>query len=144
MEGLSKLRTPGRAAYWLQSHDVSSVVCHPLKPLNLTDHAFSCRCKAEFCYVCRTPWRNCRCQHVDEARLYERAQEVVDRDGEGNVAAVAAGLREHVECVNNAHGWVYRSGEGDCEVCGFWLKWYLYRCRGCQLLACKRCRYQRT
>jgi hypothetical protein len=34
----------------------------------------TCRCRAEFCYLCSIPWKNCKCSQWDEARLLEEAR----------------------------------------------------------------------
>lgn len=39
----------------------------------------SCRCRAEFCYVCGEPWKTCRCEQWNEDRLYARAAQIFDR-----------------------------------------------------------------
>jgi hypothetical protein len=40
----------------------------------------SCHCKAEFCYVCGARWKTCRCEQWEERRLYDRANQILDRD----------------------------------------------------------------
>lgn len=49
----------------------------------------SCRCGAQFCYVCGEPWKNCACEQWDEHRLYARATQIVDRQDEPVAAAPA-------------------------------------------------------
>ncbi|KAF9220798.1 hypothetical protein BS17DRAFT_713582 [Gyrodon lividus] len=42
------------------------------------------------------------------------------------------------------HGhWRFRKGGGRCESCGHNLPHYLFRCQGCEMLACNRCRRNR-
>ncbi|KIK92810.1 hypothetical protein PAXRUDRAFT_551814 [Paxillus rubicundulus Ve08.2h10] len=42
------------------------------------------------------------------------------------------------------HGrWRFRRGGGRCETCGHNLPHYLFRCEGCEMLACNRCRRNR-
>jgi hypothetical protein len=44
------------------------------------DGPSSCRCKAQFCYVCGREWHTCDCEQWDEQRLLIRAAQVVDRN----------------------------------------------------------------
>lgn len=39
----------------------------------------SCRCGAQFCYVCGNKWKSCNCEHWEEARLYGRAVQIHQR-----------------------------------------------------------------
>ncbi|KAJ5508372.1 hypothetical protein N7527_010515 [Penicillium freii] len=43
----------------------------------------TCRCRHEFCYVCSTPWKQCKCAHWDEAMLQERAELIAARNQPG-------------------------------------------------------------
>lgn len=38
----------------------------------------TCRCKTEFCYLCKATWKTCRCVQWDERRLFRVAEERVD------------------------------------------------------------------
>lgn len=40
---------------------------------------YSCRCGAQFCYICGLQWKTCACEQWDEHRLTIRANEIVDR-----------------------------------------------------------------
>jgi hypothetical protein len=37
-----------------------------------------CRCKTQFCYLCRKRWKTCSCPEWDEVRLHATAQYLVD------------------------------------------------------------------
>ncbi|EGO03353.1 hypothetical protein SERLA73DRAFT_119099 [Serpula lacrymans var. lacrymans S7.3] len=50
-------------------------------------------------------------------------------------------LRENHECAHTR--WTYRRGGGRCENCNVHLPHYLFRCRGCQMMSCNRCRRNR-
>ncbi|KAG0692695.1 hypothetical protein DFH29DRAFT_817236, partial [Suillus ampliporus] len=50
-------------------------------------------------------------------------------------------LRVDHECQHTS--WKFRVGGGRCESCYMHLSLYLFRCRGCQFLACNRCRRNR-
>lgn len=50
-------------------------------------------------------------------------------------------LRENHECAHTK--WKYRRGGGKCQTCFHNLPNYLFRCTGCQILACNRCRRNR-
>ncbi|KAF7187342.1 putative E3 ubiquitin-protein ligase ARI8 [Pseudocercospora fuligena] len=41
----------------------------------------TCLCSHEFCFICKKTWKTCKCERWDEARLYERAEEIVAREG---------------------------------------------------------------
>jgi len=38
----------------------------------------TCRCRTEFCYLCKALWKSCRCPQWDEARLFAAAERRVD------------------------------------------------------------------
>lgn len=120
----------------------------------------SCRCRAEFCYVCGERWKTCGCAQWDEARLLDRAADIVDRhDGpvrpgnvrgeparalqrERQVARMADQLRERHEC--DHHGrWIRRTGTHRCEECHDFLANFILECHQCRLLACVRCKKNR-
>ncbi|KAG1725996.1 uncharacterized protein EDB91DRAFT_77863 [Suillus paluster] len=50
-------------------------------------------------------------------------------------------LRVDHDCQHRS--WEYHSGGGNCESCYMYLPLYLFRCGGCQFLACNRCRRNR-
>ncbi|KIJ63803.1 hypothetical protein HYDPIDRAFT_182115 [Hydnomerulius pinastri MD-312] len=50
-------------------------------------------------------------------------------------------LRVDHDC--NHQKWKYRHGGGNCETCGHYLPHYLFRCQGCEIKACNRCRRNR-
>ncbi|CAL1709003.1 unnamed protein product [Somion occarium] len=52
--------------------------CETLIELNLGCYHMTCRCKTEFCYVCRAIWKTCRCPQWDETRLLAAAEARVD------------------------------------------------------------------
>ncbi|EIW55494.1 uncharacterized protein TRAVEDRAFT_129017 [Trametes versicolor FP-101664 SS1] len=128
--------------------------CRTLIELNQGCYHMTCRCKAQFCYLCQAPWKTCACPQWDEERLFHAAQaradghpglvfrrEPWDRNPGGLVQALMQQLREHHECTHER--WQYRRGGGGCEECGNYLPHHLYRCRECRILACQRCRRNR-
>jgi len=53
-------------------------------------------------------------------------------------------IRETMERLREDHGcdhehWLYRRGSGRCGTCGETPPNYVYRCQGCEALACNRC-----
>lgn len=52
--------------------------CAQMIELNMGCFHMTCRCKTEFCYLCRAPWKSCRCPQWDENRLLAAAQQRVD------------------------------------------------------------------
>ncbi|EEH33161.2 IBR finger domain-containing protein [Paracoccidioides lutzii Pb01] len=49
----------------------------------------TCRCGAQFCYICGQRWKSCACEQWDEGRLLARANQILDREPE-RLAAVPA------------------------------------------------------
>lgn len=115
----------------------------------VADKNLACFCKAEFCYVCGEPWKTCSCAQWDENRLVARANAIVDRGGyrPGFAARQQAVARERRNLIENHqcdHGvWGSRMGRNRCEECYDTLPDYIYECRQCHLLACRRCRFNR-
>ncbi|KXT08387.1 hypothetical protein AC579_7305 [Pseudocercospora musae] len=54
--------------------------CKAIVELNTGCNHITCRCGANFCYVCAAPWRTCGCPQWEEQRLLERATQIVDRN----------------------------------------------------------------
>jgi hypothetical protein len=48
--------------------------CRALVELAHGCYHMTCRCRAEFCYLCSVPWKNCKCAQWDEGRLVEEAR----------------------------------------------------------------------
>lgn len=129
--------------------------CRAIVSLNYGCYHITCRCKAEFCYVCAAPWKNCTCPNWDEGRLVtDAARRVENEMGQGarqveprvfethvraRVEELRVGRRE--ECT--MHEWRNRNGEGQCEECNDWLPIFLKICRNCSMLVCRRCALNR-
>ncbi|KDQ60386.1 hypothetical protein JAAARDRAFT_604869 [Jaapia argillacea MUCL 33604] len=54
--------------------------CHAMVELNLGCFHMTCRCKTQFCYMCKALWKNCPCPQWEERRLIAAAEERVDRE----------------------------------------------------------------
>ncbi|GAO47924.1 hypothetical protein G7K_2120-t1 [Saitoella complicata NRRL Y-17804] len=123
--------------------------CHTMVQLGEGCFHITCRCRAEWCYLCGEKWKRCTCPQWDERYLYRRAALQVDRQApvlpalvrERRVQTVAAALREDHECAHDS--WRLRQGGGACDHCGDHLPRYLLRCEGCQILACVPCQRNR-
>ncbi|AEO71239.1 uncharacterized protein THITE_2058763 [Thermothielavioides terrestris NRRL 8126] len=125
--------------------------CHRLVELEYGCNHMTCRCKAEFCYICGAKWKTCDCPQWNEDRLLARANVIVNRDpgaqqlndaGRANrVERERRNLVHNHECQHD--NWQVRHGENRCEQCHDDLPLYIYECTQCMLLACHRCRYNR-
>ncbi|KAK3345570.1 hypothetical protein B0H65DRAFT_425427, partial [Neurospora tetraspora] len=131
---------------WKRCHS-----CKRMVELKYGCNHITCPCGAHFCYACGDIWKTCRCEFYSEEALMAQANRHVNRDaGAGQlpgpvrqqrVAAAAQHLLENHEC---AHArWTGRGGRFQCEECYDWLPRYIYECRQCRLLACRRCRFNR-
>ncbi|KAL4073405.1 hypothetical protein J3A83DRAFT_4357494 [Scleroderma citrinum] len=52
--------------------------CAQLIELNMGCFHMTCRCRTEFCYLCRARWKTCACPQWDERRLLAAAEQRVD------------------------------------------------------------------
>lgn len=117
----------------------------------LIDILVACHCGAQFCYVCGVQWKDCRCDQWDEHRLLDRANVLVDRDARGvqieqadravRVERERYNLVENHQCLHQR--WRSRGGSFQCEECYHQLPQFIYECRDCRILACRRCRFNR-
>ncbi|PLB48622.1 hypothetical protein P170DRAFT_357626 [Aspergillus steynii IBT 23096] len=130
--------------------------CRRLVELGMGCYHITCKCRAQFCYLCGAKWRSCSCEGWDEQRLVERAEEVLDReatqalmphDREIRVVQMQENLRENHEC---GHPGRFQriSGIGGgrpfvCEICEAAHWRYILQCRRCYLQVCQDCRRHR-
>ncbi|KAI0824159.1 hypothetical protein BC628DRAFT_446097 [Trametes gibbosa] len=127
--------------------------CGHLVELSIGCYHMTCRCRHQFCYLCTAPWKTCKCDQWDEARLIAVAEDRVQRQGvrapvrgdqavafRERVTREANRLRDDHNC---AHRWRYVTCQGRCEGCGHYLKVFLFNCQWCQMWACARCRRNR-
>ncbi|KAF8553220.1 hypothetical protein OG21DRAFT_1274303 [Imleria badia] len=63
----------GRTAGWARCPGCSQMI-----ELNIGCFHMTCRCRTEFCYLCRARWKNCQCPQWDERRLLAAAEARVD------------------------------------------------------------------
>ncbi|KAI6126685.1 hypothetical protein F5141DRAFT_1248096, partial [Pisolithus sp. B1] len=52
--------------------------CSQLIELGMGCYHMTCRCRTEFCYLCRARWKTCGCPQWDERRLIAAAEQRVD------------------------------------------------------------------
>ncbi|KAG6063568.1 hypothetical protein E4U32_001084 [Claviceps aff. humidiphila group G2b] len=125
--------------------------CRRMVDLNTGCNHITCRCKAQFCYICGLKWKQCSCAQWDEDRLVARTDNIVDREQGGRDArgaardALAARARQNLienhECED--HRWRSRNGSYQCEECYDQMPNFIYECRLCRTMACRRCRFNR-
>jgi len=155
MASMPQVRDHGRPDRRLLSHDVR----YPPNPCmkKPTNILFCrCRCKAQFCYLCGTPWRNCSCERWNEDDLIARAGEVVDREAlrplapqerQLRVVAMRQELLDQHECNHPGKFQTVTGASGAklarCEFCNARHRNYLLRCRRCHVQVCQDCRNNR-
>ena len=112
----------GRENGWQRCPD-----CRQLIELSVGCYHMTCRCKAEFCYLCTAKWKTCRCVQWDEGRLFTAAEERVERRNENirhriqegayarEINRVAEELRQNHDCEHRVFN--YRRGAGRCDHC---------------------------
>ncbi|PWY83654.1 hypothetical protein BO94DRAFT_586714 [Aspergillus sclerotioniger CBS 115572] len=129
--------------------------CRAIVSLAVGCYHITCKCQAEFCYLCGLVWKTCECERWAEEDLLARAEEVVDRELEELLAApvrrvrverIRDELRQNHDC--DHPGRFHRiNGEGGrrftCEICEGHHWDYILRCRRCHLYVCERCRRNR-
>lgn len=210
-QGAQQVLELGRTEGWARCPG-----CSQLIELEMGCFHMTCRCRTEFCYLCKARWKTCGCPQWDGRQLFAVAQQRVDAqlgggqhfhpflhgwgpppdlpwfqlypppgvpllraqpapanqprvppDGQvrnskrrrgnrqtANAATVdigtlrqrmihemAARLQVDHDCQHL--NWEYRDGGGRCESCHHALPVYLYRCPGCEMLVCNRCRRNR-
>ncbi len=68
-EATAAVLEAAREAGWTRCYRCRAVV-----ELTQGCYHMTCRCRAEFCYICSTPWKNCKCVQWDEVRLFQEAR----------------------------------------------------------------------
>ncbi|KAI5887430.1 uncharacterized protein SCHCODRAFT_02638106 [Schizophyllum commune H4-8] len=140
------VRALARASGWQTCPECKNIV-------ELSQGCFhmTCRCRAQFCYLCAARWKNCTCRQWDEDRLLDTARLRVENElGAGarqaapnifreRVAQRVERLRYNHDCGADGHRWRKQYGGGRCESCHHHLALYLLFCRDCAMAACVRC-----
>ncbi|KAF2454801.1 hypothetical protein BDY21DRAFT_387278 [Lineolata rhizophorae] len=130
--------------------------CRALIQLQTGCNHMTCLCSAEFCYLCGERWKSCSCPQFTERFLYERAEEVVDRDfglelrprdRQNRIQQVQEDLRQNHECEHP--GRFQRIINGGrrafrCEMCEARHWKYILQCRRCHVQVCQDCRRNRV
>ncbi|KAI1745308.1 hypothetical protein F4680DRAFT_98806 [Xylaria scruposa] len=157
-EALQQVLEIARQERWQRCFQCSAMV-----ELNTGCFHITCKCRAEFCYLCGAQWKTCGCVQWEEHRLYERAEEIYNRNhnpvnGNANLPVVNAQpvaqvvrergiqtimehLRENHECDHDR--WRSLQGEYECEECFEIMPQFIYECRQCSIMVCRWCRYNR-
>ncbi|OJD10832.1 hypothetical protein AJ78_08260 [Emergomyces pasteurianus Ep9510] len=106
-----------RTEEWQQCFKCRSVV-----ELRTGCYHITCRCGAQFCYLCGTEWKRCQCEQWDDNRLLERGQQLAARErrpgdgppGRAVVHRIVTQLREQHQC-NHSGRWERINGRHQCE-----------------------------
>ncbi|PYI05378.1 hypothetical protein BO78DRAFT_408205 [Aspergillus sclerotiicarbonarius CBS 121057] len=129
--------------------------CRAVVSLGIGCYHITCKCRAEFCYLCGLQWKTCACERWAENNLVARAEELVDREAveplapqvrQRRVEQMREDLRENHECEHPGkferilHGG--RRGF-ECEICGTRHWKYILQCRRCHVQVCEECRRYR-
>ncbi|KAL1726962.1 hypothetical protein EV714DRAFT_218274 [Schizophyllum commune] len=140
------VRALARASGWQTCPECKNIV-------ELSQGCFhmTCRCRAQFCYLCAARWKNCRCRQWDEDRLLDtahlrvenelgaRARQAAPDVFRERVAQRVERLRYNHDCGADGHRWRKQYGGGRCESCHDRLALFLLFCRDCAMAACVRC-----
>lgn len=128
--------------------------CKQIVDLAIGCNHITCRCRAEFCFVCGLRWKTCQCELWEERRLLlEAEQRVARRHGPNanaqlralQVCQEARHIREHHECAHgrshvenrlrtDGMGWNMR-----CERCGDVMEIFIFHCNRCDTDLCRMC-----
>ncbi|KAI0130713.1 hypothetical protein F4814DRAFT_444849 [Daldinia grandis] len=133
--------------------------CRSMVELNAGCYHVTCRCGAQFCYLCGQRWKTCHCPQWDEQLLYGQAGVIHDgaHNDHGEVAVaedpdledgrnrrfmdIVDDLRENHQC--DHANWHYIAGRHVCEVCGRHMTTFIYGCYGCDIHVCRQCWHNR-
>ncbi|KAL7942807.1 hypothetical protein V8C42DRAFT_354531 [Trichoderma barbatum] len=124
--------------------------CRGMVELTTGCYHMTCRCRAQFCYLCGAQWKKCRCELWSEALLTARANNMVDRFAgpvvDAQRGALVARQRENLvrieACTHRGH-WRSRDGAFRCEECSADMPEFIYECSTCGVHRCRRCRDSR-
>ncbi|CAF1309621.1 unnamed protein product [Rotaria sp. Silwood1] len=116
-EATSAVLATAREAGWTRCYQ-----CRAMIELTHGCYHMTCRCRAQFCYICSTPWKNCQCPQWDEQNLYDEARARAERipalqmphannriQMNEYVQRMANQLRANHEC-EHTNGWAYTPG----------------------------------
>ncbi|KAL4886974.1 hypothetical protein BJY04DRAFT_44369 [Aspergillus karnatakaensis] len=97
-----------------------------------------CSCGAQFCYLCGSKWKSCRCNSTDEVRWHQRRgqfqREHRRHDPDRN--------NEDRRCVHLPSNFVREERTGPsfmCDMCDDRDRETIMRCRQCPFRICPRC-----
>ncbi|TGZ76386.1 hypothetical protein EX30DRAFT_312524 [Ascodesmis nigricans] len=109
--------------------------CRTMVEMRSGCYHITCKCSAEWCYLCSAPWKTCACSQWQEANLL--TPRVVDR-------RIVRNSRVDPDGCQHSRKWWREQGRNSytCAFCGETMYWYILSCRGtnCGILACRDCR----
>ncbi|KIW65563.1 hypothetical protein, variant 2 [Phialophora macrospora] len=144
-------KTVNDEAFELWQRDNGSMTCNACHRVIIISHGCNhmrCFCGAEFCYECGQTWKTCLCERWHEHRLVERAVVVAERQAEhqgqpADVEHAVAELRNEGPCRHTDWTRIMLGrigGSPVCSDCHWESRHFLWRCDGCAIRVCTRCR----
>ncbi|KAK2059121.1 IBR finger domain-containing protein [Colletotrichum caudatum] len=131
--------------------------CQTVVELDVGCYHITCRCNAHFCYLCLEKWKSCECRIWDDARLLAAGEQMVQRDprarnlGQAELQVAVRQAQVYIQQNHQCNHERWRSIDtdcnsrhlGQCQGCNERMPVFIYQCRRCEILACRRCRYNR-
>ncbi|RAK97440.1 E3 ubiquitin-protein ligase [Aspergillus ibericus CBS 121593] len=129
--------------------------CRAIVALGIGCYHITCKCRAQFCYLCGMRWKTCTCERWAEDHLVVRAEEVVDREAveplaprvrQLRIEQMQEDLRGNHECEHpGKFERIFGTGRRrfQCEICDDRHRKYILQCRRCHIRVCEDCRRNR-